>query len=313
MRTSKLIYLNENAFIRSTVVTEVIDPNFYPSYAIQVIEEASKTKSSKFSYPMDTFDLGFLTEIFKKITEFLSSEKDAKDFAKREKERLKRLEAFLKKNKIDTKKLKSKLKKKGNLLNTDAKSFAFFVSEIIHDLTSARLSDLPKNVVKVLVILILNDAAFLLIAGILGLPLNHPLVLTLTAIFIAPLTEEAYKAAGLKRGTIGSDLLIFNILEFSLYLLRYTASIGFWQMAIVRVIAVIAHYLFALFHYKGHYEDLLNKKYKFDPDRNFSKEALSAARVAHGVWNFGLLGINYIVALVYKNYKDKKHAEENYK
>ena len=84
-------------------------------------------------------------------------------------------------------------------------------------------------------------------------------------------------------------------------------------MAVVRAIAVIAHYLFALFHYKGHYEDLLNKKYKFDTDRNFSKEALSAARVAHGLWNLGLIGINYIVALIYKGYKDKKYAEANYK
>lgn len=123
--------------------------------------------------------------------------------------------------------------------------FAKQVSEMIQEIQDKGFRGLSVHVVTILVIIFINSMMMHLFVNALGL---DPMVGFMTAaVFVAPVTEEVSRYIHVKKRDGARFNVMFNIAEFSLYMVQAAAfDVSLGIMALARTAAVIAHTIFTV-------------------------------------------------------------------
>lgn len=95
----------------------------------------------------------------------------------------------------------------------------------------------------------------------------------ISAVFVAPLTEEAGKYFSIKAQSTGMYFLIFNFTEFSLYFMKLlNAGVAIPVIIIARLLAVMMHYITTTTQFAARKRDKAGRGYL-------------VATTIHALWN----------------------------
>ena len=170
--------------------------------------------------------------------------------------------------------------------STNKKSFSFnkyineaFQTVIKSNVVNDDIGGVSKSIILIIAILVVNY----FISSILltfGFPSNF--VSNFSNIISAPLTEETAKFISVKQNFTKEFFIIFNITEFTLFIIA-AASTGILTPAhvFVRLIVIGFHLLLTLIHVSARNES----KKSENKDNNLPLIGLSMATVLHAVWN----------------------------
>lgn len=157
--------------------------------------------------------------------------------------------------------------KKGN-----TKTIGTHFQQILKEMQETPIiNQLAKSLLILLIVITINTfvVLFLVFQGV------HPLLIIPTvAIFVAPLTEEAGKYFSIKKKATGMYFLVFNFVEFTLYLAQLLGlGMSLSTIIISRLLAVMMHYITTMVQWK------YIKKGK-------DKRGFITATIIHTLWNF---------------------------
>lgn len=146
----------------------------------------------------------------------------------------------------------------------------------------------PANLIAAFVFLIIIATINTIFLVYFGAMTSTPLAaMALTAVIVAPVTEEIGKYLAIK-GKMGSEfLLVFNIGEYLSYIAQgLAAGMNLTTIALIRIIPVIMHYYTAQVQVKAQRKD---------------KEltGLSVAIIIHAVYNF-IMSLGVLVKILGK-------------
>jgi hypothetical protein len=137
-----------------------------------------------------------------------------------------------------------------------------------------------KSLVLLSIILIINTFLhnFLaVVCMIIGLPPS--LGYAMGSIFVAPLTEETAKMISIQGGFTGTFFVVFNVAEFSMYMVRLLgAGMDIVTATVARLLAVGLHATTTLIQ-KYYYD-------KYPKDENKKYTGYKLGILIHGLWNF---------------------------
>jgi uncharacterized DUF497 family protein len=123
---------------------------------------------------------------------------------------------------------------------------------------------------------VINSVFAGIFIGLFGMGLG----MAITAVAIAPITEEIAKFISIKRGHAGEFGFVFNALEFAQYLIQYGPMVGYAKMAVVRIFPVIMHYSTIIV------EKYFNDKGEKTGNKSLDKIGLVIGMAIHALWNF---------------------------
>ena len=125
-----------------------------------------------------------------------------------------------------------------NPSNPDKSTFTKQWSEMIDEIKEKGFRQLTVPILTIIATIFVNTVFFVIFALTFG-PQIAPIA---TAILIAPVTEEISRFISVKRRDGGRFNIIFNITEYSLYMLQaVTAGISIPLMAVARLLPVMMH------------------------------------------------------------------------
>lgn len=129
-----------------------------------------------------------------------------------------------------------------------------------------------------------------LFEGILSLFLTHSVARTATAILCAPIIEEMMKRIAVKGGYIKEFTIVFNLVEFSQYVGKFSAipGIKILNLILIRLAGVGLHLVTTVIHWLSNNVPLLTKLGVRPEDHEKIEILGSALGVAiHCAWNSG--------------------------
>lgn len=134
-------------------------------------------------------------------------------------------------------------------------------------------------------VIIINSIANLVLTLLMG-----PVGNMITGCIVAPIVEENAKQQAIKGGFTKEFSILFNLFEFSEYVIKYGPLFGFAKMVITRL-AVVGFHLTTTFVQWAFQNEKVLKALKIDPNDEAKKEKLGfignvIGIVMHSVWNF---------------------------
>jgi len=291
--TTRVINLNRSIFyLNQSCVKEIHESSM-------LIEEISSkeiiSKIRSFMPNLDNKIAKQFNNIYRILSNALASKKDLERIKKINDEQMKAIEKYLKKNGINTKKLKDRLKEKKQLTPTD---LDLIIEMGLIELKHTTAKDFIEVVAFVLVAFILNT---FIIYSILDLiffinPLANysqamMVAVSIGAVLSAPFVEEAGKRVSIERKKGLLYIIGFNIAEYTSYVSAAAgAGLGYMIiMMIVRLLPVAMHFSNYSIHQKGDIDQKIADKYKISTERDFRQDAQRIAMTIHRFWNIGLI------------------------
>lgn len=239
--------------------------------------------------------------IFEDIKNYISSNKFISnlDLAVSKKKKsyensLKQLKSKLIRSGINTLKIEQIIKKNitqaiSKIKQTDnIKEASSIISKSLVSTTKQIKTTLGQDIVKSLLLLFIVFIFSTFFSILFNLFFGVELGLILSIILVAPFVEEYSKLISIKQNITKTYFVVFNIVEFTGYILRFIGLTPLVPLVIARILAVLMHALTTYI------------QYKFQKDNNDPKTGYGIGVIIHMFWNIGIgtLLFNIINSLI---------------
>lgn len=169
-------------------------------------------------------------------------------------------------------------------ISTELNNFYDFVADLLKDFViDQKIPDkfdarnITKSLILLLIVASINDIFTILF--ILLFSQNPLLGERISAIIVAPLTEEAGKIISIKGKFDKEYFFIFNAFEFATYVkLGVNAGADLKKMVLLRSIAVSAHFTFTLIH-KFMQSDIIKKLFNPKDEKDFEDKCIFTGNI----------------------------------